>query len=245
MNGPCLSRVPRLDDNASAMDLHDLVGYGVCHREPGRTLEGAWLCLRCTGLYAGGLTGLWLAPRLGRSVGLGLQLVICALLLVPMGVDGMILGRGSPMDVPWFRTLNGSLAGIGSGLFLGARGLPHVQWPRSLAALGRFDWGWAVGLPGVAAVALALGFPLPMDVLVAAGLAGLCLAGSATALRVIRWVAGRFSSRAPSTTPFPVWALALLVVGELALVSVTPSQFKPSKLWLYSAVDWISGLLSG
>ncbi len=245
MNGPCLSRVPPLDDNAIAMDLHDLVGYGVCHRDPARTLEGAWLCLRCTGLYAGGLTGLWLGPRMGRSFGLGVQVAICVLLLAPMGIDGLILGRGSPMDVVWFRGLNGTLAGIGSGLFLGARGLTHVQWPRPLAALGRFDWAWAVGLPAVAAVALALGQPLPMDVLAVTGLAALCMAGSATALRLVRWAVGRVSPSTPAVGPFPAWALALLVVCELALTSVTPSQYKPGGRWFHMAVDWIAGLLSG
>ncbi len=225
------------------MDLHDLVGYGVCHREAARTLDGAWLCLRCTGLYAGGLTGLWLAPRMHRSLGLGLQIVVCLLLIVPMGVDGLLLGRGSAMDVPWFRVLTGALAGVGSGLFLGARGLPHVRWPAPLPVVARLDWAWGLGLPALAAVALWLGQPLPMDVLVAAGLAALCLAGSAWALRVIRWIVARLSRSTPSSEPFPVGALALLVICELALVSVTPSSFKPSGSWFHAAVAWLTGLL--
>lgn len=226
-----------------AMDLHDLVGYGVCHREAARTLDGAWLCLRCTGLYAGGLSGLALALRMNRTLGIGLQIALCLALIVPMGVDGLLLGRGSVMDVPWFRVLTGALAGVGSGLFLGARGLPHVQSPPGVAVLARLDWVWALGWPAAASIALWLGRPLPMDLLVAGGLAALCFAGSAWALRVLRWLVGRVSRSTPATAPFSLGPLALLVICELALVSVTPSSFKPAGSWFHTAVAWLTGLL--
>ena len=215
------------------MDLLDVLGYGVCHREPARSLDGAWLCHRCTGLYLGGLVGVLAAGRFARGTGLAVQLLICALFIVPMGIDGSLLGRGSPMDHGWWRLLTGLAAGIGSGLFLGARAAGRVALPHRPAS-----WAWVgAGIAAIGGAFHALGWPLPLDGAVFAGLVALCAAGSAWALHLARRVAGRFISL--DQRPFPLTQLALLVVCELAVVSAIPPAFKPS-LMMFKAL--IAGL---
>ncbi len=215
------------------MDLLDILGHGICHRDPARTIDGMWLCGRCSGLYAGGLLGVAAGGAFARRWSLPGQLVLAGLLLLPMGVDTLVLGRGAPQDVMAVRAVTGLLAGLGSGLFLGGRAAPHVAlptWPRRLGP----PWVW-VAAASLGAVALAVGtrWATPADLVVGAGLALLCAAGTAWGLHLGASLAGRATGNAAwRRARFGAGVLALAVVAELVLVSVVPNEYKPSPAWL-------------
>jgi uncharacterized membrane protein len=225
------------------MDLVDVLGYGVCHREPGRSMEGAWLCYRCTGLFAGGLVGVFAARRFDRALGIGVQVMVCGLLVVPIAVDTQFFGRGSPIDVGWWRLVTGAAAGLGSGLFTGARAHTHLGWPAALQPLARTAHAWGPLLVVVAIGLRVAGVAVGLDLVVGAGLASLCLAGTAWALAIARWSLRRVGVRL-GERPFPALWLAAAVVAELAFVSVLPNQYKPSGLWLRPLLELL-GLRQG
>ncbi len=222
------------------MDLLEFIGPGICHQDPARSPEATWLCHRCNGLYLGGLVGLAHAPAAARRLGLALQLALCALLVFPIAVDGLILGRGSPLDVPWFRILTGLLAGIGSGLFFGTRSHDLVRWPPVLGRLRRpwvAVWIWVIA--GV--VAYATGLPSVLDAAVAAGLLGLCALGTATAWTILVWIRRRLHRGVPAPGRPQVdagWFLTAAVL-ELLVVARIPNAWKPTTSWIWTALDWV------
>ena len=226
------------------MELFEALGYGVCHRDPARTMDGAWLCHRCTGLYLGALVGLGHGSGLARIAGTGAQLLLFAVLVLPIAVDGLVLGRGSVVDVPALRTASGALAGLGTGLLLGAIGGTAVRWP---GALDRARAGWLVVWVWIIAGmgALLAGWPQVLDLAVAMGLLGLCVAGSAwvlgSAVRgVRRWRRGVPPAGA---IRFGVLPLAALACAEIAVSCAVPPRFKPTTLWVFAALDWVRGML--
>ena len=222
------------------MDLLELIGPGICHQDPARSPEATWLCHRCNGLYLGGLLGLVHAPAAARRLGLGAQLLLCAVLVLPIAVDGVILGRGSPLDLPWFRILTGLLAGIGSGLFFGTRSHDLVRWP---PVLRRLRWPWAAAWIWVAMglVGYAAGVPSVLDSAVAAGLLGLCALGTAAAWSIAIGIRRRLRRGLPPAGRPRVdagWFLTAAVL-ELLLVARIPNAWKPTTSWIRTAVDWI------
>lgn len=222
------------------MDILAFIGDGICHQDPARSPEATWLCHRCNGLYTGGLLGLAHAPLAARHLGLGIQLLLCALLILPIAVDGVILGRDSALDLPWFRVVTGLLAGVGSGLFFGTRGREVASWP---AVAGRLPLPWLlvwIGLT-VGILAYLAGWPALLDAAVAAGLLGLCAAGTATAWAVFAAIRRRLRRGLPPPGHLRVdagWFFSAAVI-ELVIAAKIPNAWKPTTGWIWIAVDWI------
>jgi len=210
--------------------------------DPERTMAGAWLCHRCTGLYGGGLVGVVAAGGFRRACGWRWQLLICAALLIPIAVDGVFLGRGSAIDTGWWRMLTGVLGGLASGLFFGARGGQHIDWPDPLTRGA--GWLWGVGVAAFAATVYLRGWRAAVDVAVLCGLFAMCLVASAWALHLARIVLRRLGARRLDFRPFAPAPLVLLVGAEWVLVALLPSRFKPSVVMVRDILEWL-GLPSG
>ncbi len=219
------------------MELFDVLGYGVCHREPARTMADAWLCYRCSGLYAGGLLGVLVAGWFDRRLGVGVQVMVCGLLLAPIAIDTQFFGRGSPFDVGWWRLVSGALAGVGSGLFFGARAVRRVAWPSAARPLVATAAVWGPLLIALAVVLRGFGVAAGLDLAVGAGLTALCFAGTAWGLAVARWLVNRLTWLRLEVRPFSSNLLAAVVVAELVAVSLIPNQYKPSGLWLRPVLE--------
>lgn len=224
------------------MELLDYFGQGVCHLDPARSPGDTWLCHRCNALYLGGVLGLAHAPGLARVAGLGAQVLLFGLLMTPIAFDGVVMGRGSPLDQPWFRVLTGAIAGFGSGLLFGAVGWEAVRWPRPLRGQRRI-WipAWVFLAGGLATYAV--GWPALLDLGVLAGLAGLCAAATAAVLRGAIALRRRFRRGLPPATPEALAAAWLLplVLAELTLASVIPASWKPTTSWIWTSIDWLRG----
>jgi len=163
-------------------------------------------------------------------------------MVTPIAFDGVVLGRGSPLDEPWFRVLTGAVAGAGSGLLFGAVGWEAVRWPRPTGALRRpwiLLWAWL----GLGLIAYAAGWPTSLDLAVLAGLAGLCAAATAGAFRIgvalLRRVR-RAGLRTDAPRPPAGWLLPV-VAAELVLAALIPASWKPTTSWIWTAVDWFRG----
>lgn len=219
------------------MDWWDFLGRGLCHMDPARTAADAWLCHRCTGLYGGGLVGVVFSRWFGRSNGLLAQILICAALVVPMAVDGAFLGRGSSLDPWWWRLMTGTLGGLGSGLFLGARGVEHIDFPNPLTR--GTGWLWGAGLAASVAAVFLLGRYAALSGAVLAGLFAMCLAASAWGLQLGRIGLRRLGVSSLDFRPFHVGPLVLLVVAELVVVALVPARFKPTVSMAKEFLGWL------
>ena len=105
------------------MELYDWLGPGLCHQSEWRSMESAWLCDRCTGIYLGGFLGVALASLLARRLSFKWQLIVFLLSLLPMAVDGvtqLLLLRESTWPL---RVITGSLVGVASVWLL----YPHLE----------------------------------------------------------------------------------------------------------------------
>ncbi len=214
------------------MELLDLLGDAICHRDPRRTAEGAWICLRCTALYGAGMVGVGWAGAF-RKLALWGQLAVAGLLLAPVFLDGWFVPWGSPLDQPWLRISTGALAGLGSGLFMGARAAAVVRWPAWLEPLRR---GAPVGLTAAAvagvALQLATGNTCVLDAVTVLGLVLLCLAGTGWVWATLAWlVARRRAVLHDSFQRAGLAVMAALVPVELVVVSVIPDRWKPGMAW--------------
>ena len=157
--------VPPLSPLAKA----HLLGYTICHQIPDRSFSMAGvhlpLCARCTGTYLG-ITITFAAfallgrLRAGEMASKGM-LIVAALFIVTMGVDGLnsyltLLGRAPPLYVPqnWLRAATGSLNGIALSILV----LPvfnFTLWQRPLPIRPLAN-GWElIGILGVTAAAIA------------------------------------------------------------------------------------------
>jgi uncharacterized membrane protein len=224
------------------MELLDFIGQGVCHQDPDRSPGDTWLCHRCNALYLGGVLGLSHAPWLAKVAGLGAQLLLFGLLVTPIAFDGVVLGRGSALDQPWFRVLTGAIAGLGSGLLFGGVGWEAVRWPRPPGGLRRI-WipAWLLLVAGL--IMYRAGWPVLLDLGVLAGLAGLCAAATAAVLRGVLALRRRLWRVPPPTESASLAAawLVPLVALELLASSLLPSSWKPTTSWIWTAVDWLRG----
>lgn len=100
----------------------------VCHQIPERSPHLAGgpiaLCHRCSGVLAGLLAGLALAPALGAAWRSEIQArpqgrwLVAA--LVPTAVDWGVGALGVWANTPWSRTSTGALFGVAAGVLLGA-----------------------------------------------------------------------------------------------------------------------------
>ena len=219
------------------MDCWDFLGHGICHMDTARTAEDAWLCFRCTGLYTGGLVGVVASRAFRRSNGLVVQLVICGVLLLPMVIDGAFLGRGSSVDQWWWRMSTGGLGGVGSGLFLGARGSEQIDLPGPLTRGS--GWLWGAGVAAIVAVVYLLGWYAALNVAALLGLFALCMVASAWGLHLARIGLRRLGVSRLDFRPFRPGPLVLLVVAELVVVSLIPSRFKPTVTMAKEFLGWL------
>ena len=222
------------------MEILDIFGHGICHMEPARSLEGAWLCSRCTGLFGGGLLGVVHSTWFSRRLPMHWQIGIVVLLIVPMGIDTIVLGRGSAVDVNTVRGITGLLAGVGSGLLYGARGLPRVRLESGGVVLRWAPYlAWGTVVLGVLLWVVA-DVVVVFDLVVLVGLACLCATATAWGLDVACWLWARYHHR-----PFErAWRihgvlLAGLVAGEFLFVTLLPNSLKPGLHW----VRWIWELI--
>ena len=218
------------------MELLDILGRGICHMDPARSLEGGWLCSRCIGLYAGGLIGVVHATTFSRRMALHWQLAVVAVLFAPMAVDTLILGRGSPVDVNLVRAITGSLAGFASGLLYGSRGLPRVRLdPQGKGLRAAPVVAWIALLVGAGLWTVG-GVIFVLDMVVLAGLALLCATATAWGVDVALWVWARWRPR-----PFErSWRIPWMVLGgvvlvEFLFVALLPNAYKPNLHW----ISWI------
>lgn len=217
------------------MEHLDWLGPGLCHQMAWRSLPGAWLCDRCTGIYIGGLLGVAHGALLRRRASLLWQVILTALLFLPMFVDKIFLGLDSLIDVRPWRIATGLFAGAGTGLFLAARAAPFTRLPALPSWLSRRWWLWAwLALLAASLVAL-LGSLVPLNALVFLGLFLLCLAGTSWALAIGARLLQKLRSSQPESdrSTFGLPLLSLLVVLELIVVAVTPGEYKPHIGWLW------------
>jgi uncharacterized membrane protein len=221
------------------MEHLDWLGPGLCHQLDWRSMEGAWLCDRCTGLYIGGLLGVAHGAPFSRRLGLLAQLLVASLFFLPLVADKLYFGFESEIDVTAWRIATGLFAGAGTGLFLAARARPHLRAPRLPAWLTERWWRWAWLALAAASLSAALGSLLLLNALVLLGLVALCLAGTTWALALIArgLRALRRSAEAAPPPAFGLPLLSLIVLAELILVALTPSEYKPHIGWLWWALS--------
>jgi uncharacterized membrane protein len=219
------------------VDLVDFIGQGICHREPARVLHpDAWLCGRCTALYAAALVGAALSGAFGRRLRLAWQIALGALLVAPVCLEKVLIEQGSPLDTMALRLVTGALGGLGVALVVGARGAGAVRWPQAPWAAGRVPPGWVLALASVAVgvLALVLGAPAPLDLVAFAGVVALAVAGTAWGLDVAAAIALRLRGR-PAAAGRPKWGLLLLLAfasAELVLLAAVPSSWRPGFAWV-------------
>lgn len=221
------------------MDLVSFIGQGICHRDPSRVVHPeAWLCGRCTALYAAALVGVALSGAFGRRLRLGWQLALAALLVAPVGLEKALIAQGSPLDTVTTRLVTGALGGLGVALFVGARARGAVRWPEGPWAAGRVPKralvSLALAVAAAGALALALGAPAPLDLVAFAGVVAIAAAGTAWALDVAAAIASRLGGR-PAGSSRPRWGLPLLLAlaaAELVLLAAAPPSWRPGFAWI-------------
>lgn len=216
------------------MDLIEFIGGGICHRSPMRTFPGAWLCFRCTALYGTAFLGVVLSARFARRFGLAVQVTLCALLILPVVVENLLLRSWAPLDHTIVRVMTGALAGVGLGLFLGARGVDAIRWPEVPEKVANSIWIGCLVVTMIGAGALGLGVPVILDLVAFGGVVAIALVSTAWALEVIV-IGGRFVVKRGDGVEKPRFRLALLsafVVGELVLFAALPAHLRPSHHWI-------------
>lgn len=126
---------PLLGPEAGAATRHAFAG--VCHQIPERSFHLAGgpvaLCHRCSGVLAGLLLGVMVAPGLGgtllagiRSRGQGAWLVAAAL---PTALDWALGALGWWSNTPGSRAVTGAVFGIAAGAILAANLLAPRRSP--------------------------------------------------------------------------------------------------------------------
>ncbi len=110
------------------------VGAVVCHADPGRSFEGAAVCHRCTGIYAGVAIGGLLSaviPRVPFQ-----RMAWWALAAGPLALQ-VALGLAIPaLDLWWLRLTTGLVFGVLSALAI-ADALVALGRPSAAAAAPR------------------------------------------------------------------------------------------------------------
>ncbi|MBO6934719.1 MAG: DUF2085 domain-containing protein [Deltaproteobacteria bacterium] len=93
--------------------IHGL-GAVVCHADPGRSFEGAAVCHRCTGIYAGVAVGGWLSMAFPR---VPFQRVAWWVIAIgPLALQVALGLVTAALDLWWLRLGTGLVFGAMSGL---------------------------------------------------------------------------------------------------------------------------------
>ncbi len=221
------------------------VGYAICHRIAERSfqIDGVPLplCARCTGIYLGVMTGLFVATarRRQRVNGLPRVQVILVLLgfIAVMGVDGLnsyiqlfpgVQGVYEPHN--WLRLVTGMLCGLGV-IHLMLPIFNNVVWRQ--ADRGRILDGWRdlAAVLGVAAVVVIMVlserplFLLVLGVISAAGvLVVLTMIGTVLFLTILRRDRLALHWRELRIPMLAGLTLALIEIGAIDVVRFALTQ---------------------
>lgn len=223
-------------------EFFDALGFGLCHQLPQRSFfAGGFqlsVCARDTGIYLGfaiGLLVLWLIARKGRPIDLPRWpvLVIVALFVVAMGVDGVTSYAGLRQTTNDIRLITGLMTGwalatltfpmLNSQLWTNCRSGRVPDGPAQVAA-------WLVGL---IAAFTALRWVAPLLGVVYPLLLAVAIFATFTAVNLVFvGLVPAFERKARTITDLlPALAIAfLLTLVELAATA-----------WLRSAVEGLVG----
>jgi uncharacterized membrane protein len=219
------------------LDLLRILGGGVCHQLPERSLQVAGttlpLCARCTGTYLGALVGLLTVVLRHRTRASLLPrwpvLALFAAFFLWWGVDGlnslMALYPGLPhLYEPsnTLRVLTGTLQGLTLSLILwSVVGFALWRQPRAEPVVGLGELGAAALIAGLLVALLSLDLPgllFAAGVLSALGLLSLFTLLNALLLALVLRLERKIDDRRQAMALFG--GASLLAAAELVLLSL-------------------------